>query len=144
MTEETASERATTDHESKPGDFDPAAGTSIFRGLFVTLIEAARTRLDLATVEAEIFLARTIQMLLWALAALACALLALAFGIIAIVAALWDTHRMLGVLTGAGVFVVLAVIFAYVASRTFKGRPQMLEGTLAQLETDVNRTSGKS
>src|SRR5262249_286130 len=123
---------------------DAAAHTNLFRGLFVTLIEAARTRLDLATVEAEIFLVRTIQMLLWALAALACALLALAFAVVAVVAALWDTHRMLGVLSGAGLFIVLAGLFAYIASRQFKGRPQMLEGTLAQLETDARRANGKS
>ena len=142
MTEETAFEHRATEHASE-SDPDPAAHTNIFRGLFVTLLEAARTRLDLATVEAEIFLVRTIRMLLWALAGLACALLALAFLIVAMVAALWDTHRMLGVLSGAGVFVVLAAIFGYAASRTFKGRPHMLEGTLAQLETDANRARGK-
>ena len=142
MTEETASEQPSTDH-GEPGDYGPGAHTSLFRSLFVTLIEAARTRLDLATVEAEIFLARTLQLLLWALAALACALLALAFFIVALVAALWDTHRMLGVLSGAGVFVLLAAVFAYVASRTFKGRPGILDGTLSQLETDAERVSGK-
>jgi len=100
--------------------------------------------LDLAAVEAEIFVLRTIRMMLWALAALACGLLALAFAVVAVVAALWDTHRMLGVLSGAGLFVVLAATFAYIASRTFKGRPAMLEGTLQQLETDQHRVSGKS
>jgi uncharacterized membrane protein YqjE len=139
MTRETASDHMATDGDGT----DPrhAAHTNVFRGLFVSLVEAARTRLDLATVEAEIFLLRTIQMLLWALAAVACALLALAFAIVAVVAALWDTHRMLGVLCGAGLFVVLAGVFGYIASRTFKGRPQMLEGTLAQLETDAQRAA---
>ena len=144
MTEETASDPSGTEHESSSPDPDPAAHTGIFRGLIVALIEAARTRLDLATVEAEIFLVRTVQLLLWALAALACALLALAFGVVAIVAALWDTHRMLGVLCGAGLFVILALLFAYIASRTFRGHPQMLEGTLAQLETDASRVSSDS
>jgi uncharacterized membrane protein YqjE len=140
MTEEAAS-----DHGTEQKD---AAGHSgyagVFRGLFDTVIEAARTRLDLAAVEAEIFLLRTVRMLLWALAALACGLLALAFAVVAMVAALWDTHRMLGVLCGAGLFVVLAAVFGYIASRTFKGRPAMLEGTLQQLETDQQRVSGKS
>ena len=138
MTEETASDHMETGHESEPAE-NHATHTNVFRGLFVSLVEAARTRLDLATVEAEIFVLRAIQMLLWALAAVACALLALAFAIVAIVAALWDTHRMAGVLGGAGLFIVLAVVFGFIASRTFKGRPQLLEGTLAQLETDVER-----
>ena len=141
MTGESASDQP-TEHDSTAENSGHAAFSGVFRGVFVSLVEAARTRLDLATVEAEIFLLRTIQMLLWALAAVACALLALAFAVVAVVAALWDTHRMLGVLSGAGVFVILAIIFAYVASRTFKGRPQMLEGTLAQLGTDAERAGG--
>ena len=107
------------------------------------VIEAVRTRLDLAAVEAEIFLFRTIRMLLWALAALACGLLALAFAVVAVVAALWDTHRMLGVLGGAGLFLVLAAVFGYIAGRSFKSKPHILEGTLAQLETDQHRMSGQ-
>ena len=71
------------------------------------LIEALKTRLDLVVVEAEIYLLRTFQTLLWALAALACALLAFVFIVVAVIAALWDTHRMAGVLGGAGLFAVL-------------------------------------
>ncbi len=137
MTEETASDQA-TDDASHTGPI------GAIRGLFVSVIDAARTRLDLAAIEAEIFLLRTIQMLLWAFAAVACGLLALAFAVVAVVAALWDTHRMLGVLCGAGLFVVLALVFGYVASRTFTAKPHMLAGTLAQLETDQHRASGQS
>ena len=140
MTEGAASDHG-TEQQAQSGH---AGYTGVFRGLFDSVIEAARTRLDLATVEAEIFLLRTIRMLLWALAALACGLLALAFAMVALVAALWDTHRMVGVLSGAGLFVILAAVFGYIASRTFKGRPAMLEGTLQQLETDQHRVSGKS
>lgn len=139
MTEEAAADHG-TEHKAQPGH---AGYSNVFRGLFDSVIEAARTRLDLAAVEAEIFVLRTLRMLLWALAALACALLALAFGVVAVVAALWDTHRMAGVLSGAGLFIVLAAVFGYIASRTFKGRPAMLEGTLQQLETDQRRVSGK-
>lgn len=137
MIEESVSDQ----HDSQPAGQKGPVG--VFRGLFVSVVEAARTRLDLAAVEAEIFLFRIVQMLLWALAAVACALLALAFAVVAVVAALWDTHRMLGVLGGAGLFVVLAIVFGYIASRTFKARPHILEGTLAQLETDQHRVSGK-
>jgi uncharacterized membrane protein YqjE len=139
MTEEAAADHG-TEHNAQPGH---AGYTGVFRGLFDSVIEAARTRLDLAAVEAEIFVLRTLRMLLWALAALACALLALVFAVVAVVAALWDTHRMLGLLSGVGLFVVLAAVFGYVASHTFKGRPAMLEGTLQQLETDQRRVSGK-
>jgi uncharacterized membrane protein YqjE len=114
------------------------------RGLFVSSIEAVRTRLDLAAVEAEIFLLRTVQMILWAIAAVACGLLALAFAVVAVVAALWDTHRMLGVLCGALLFVILAGVCGFVASRTFRARPHIIESSLAQLETDQHRAGGES
>jgi uncharacterized membrane protein YqjE len=140
MTEESANDH--TDEDQHTAGHDGPVG--VVRGLILSVVEAARTRLDLAAVEAEIFLLRTIQLLLWAFAAVACGLLALAFAVVAVVAALWDTHRMLGVLCGAGLFVVLALLFAYIASRVFRARPHMLAGTLAQLETDQYRAGGQS
>ena len=119
----------------------PAHPIGASEGLFVSVIEAARTRLDLAAVEAEIFLLRTIQLLLWSLAAVACGLLALAFAVVAVVAALWDTHRMLGVLGGAGLFLILVGVFGLSPAGRC-ARPHMLEGTLAQLETDQHRVEG--
>jgi uncharacterized membrane protein YqjE len=136
MTEAPSSDHATQDPPS-PGPL------GAIRGLFTSVIEAARTRLDLAAVEAEIFLLQTIQLLLWSFAAVACGLLALAFAVVAVVAALWDTHRMLGVLGGAGLFLVLMGVFGYIASRTFRSKPHMLAGTLAQLQTDQHRVSGQ-
>jgi uncharacterized membrane protein YqjE len=136
MTEEPSSDHATEGAH-------PGGPVGVIRGLFVSVVEAVRTRLDLAAVEAEIFLLRTIQMLLWAFAAVACGLLALAFAVVAVVAALWDTHRMLGVLGGAGLFLVLMGVFGYIASRSFRSKPHMLAGTLEQLETDQHRVSGQ-
>jgi uncharacterized membrane protein YqjE len=136
-------EESVDDHAQQTDPADEAHHLGVFRGLFVSVVEAARTRLDLAAVEAELFLLRAIQMLLWAAAAVACALLALAFSIVAVVAALWDTHRMLGVLGGAGLFLVLAAISGWMAGRTFRAKPRMLEGTLAQLETDQHRASAQ-
>src|ERR1700749_1558488 len=102
--------------ERPPGPSEEDHHLGVFRGLFVAAIDALKTRLDLAAIEAEMFLLRTVQMLLWALAAVACALLALAFAVVAIVAALWDTHRTAGVLGGALLFVVLATVFGFIAS----------------------------
>jgi uncharacterized membrane protein YqjE len=136
-------EEPTGDHAQEgthPGSHGPVG---VIRGLLNSVIEAARTRLDLAAVEAEIFLLRTIQLLLWSFAAVACGLLALAFAVVAVVAALWDTHRMLGVLGGAGLFLALMGVFGFIAARTFRSKPHMLAGTLAQLETDQQRVSGE-
>lgn len=112
------------------------------RGLFATGLDTLRTRLDLAAVEVELYLIRVVQMMLWAVAALACALLGLVFGLVSIVVALWDSHRMLGLVGGTGLFFALAVIFGLVGARTFRGRPNVLDGTLQQLDHDQRSARG--
>jgi uncharacterized membrane protein YqjE len=112
------------------------------RGLLAAGLDTLKTRLDLAAVEVELYLIRAVQMVLWAIAAVACALLALVFGLVSIVVALWDTHRMLGLLGGTGVFLILAIVFGLIGARTFRGRPPLLDGTLNQLEHDQNSARG--
>lgn len=112
------------------------------RGLFAAGLDTLRTRLDLAAVEVELYLIRVVQMMLWAIAALACALLGLVFGLVSIVVALWDSHRMLGLLGGTGLFLALAVIFGLVGARIFRGRPNVLDGTLQQLDHDQRSARG--
>jgi uncharacterized membrane protein YqjE len=93
------------------------------RGLLAAGIEALRTRLDLAAVELEIHLLLLARTLAWILGAVACVLLALAFGITALIVALWDSHRMLGLLCGSVLFVVLAAVLGYVGLRSLRNRP---------------------
>jgi uncharacterized membrane protein YqjE len=112
------------------------------RGLFAALLEALRTRLDLATVELEIHLRALLQLLIWAVGAMACAMLALAFGLTALVVALWDTHRMLALLGGSLVFVALTVLFGWLSARALRREPELLEGSLAQLHEDQRRAGG--
>ncbi len=127
-----------TDTEAMGGESSVGA----IRGLLAAALDALRTRLDLAAVEVELYLLRVVQMLLWAAAAVACALLALVFLLVTIVVALWDSHRMLGLLGGTGLFLVLAAVFAILGARTFRNRPNMLDGTLQQLEHDEHSARG--
>lgn len=127
-----------TDTEAMKGESSVGA----LRGLLAAGLDALQTRLDLATVEVELYLLRVLRMLLWAAAAVACALFALVFGLVSIVVALWDTHRMLGLLGGTGLFVILAIVFGALGARTFRNRPNMLEGTLQQLEHDQRSAKG--
>jgi len=130
------------DSEAAAAMGDAAQPPGSLRGLLATAVDALKTRLDLIVVEAELYLLRTLQTLLWALAALACALLACVFVIVAIIAALWDTHRIAGVLGGAGLFAVLTVVFGMLTARTLRARPLMLEKTLQQLEHDRRKLDG--
>jgi len=112
------------------------------RGLFAAALEALRTRLDLAAVEFEIHLHTLLRALVWALGAVACALLAVVFGITALVVALWDTHRMLALLGGSALFVALTVILGWLGARTLRNQPPVFEGSLAQLREDQRRAGG--
>jgi len=126
-----------------PGD--PAteeAPPHSLRGLLAALLELLHTRLDLAAVDLEIYLLALVRMLLLALGAVACALLALTFGLIALVVALWDAHRMLALIGGSVLFVALALICAWLAARTLRHHAGVLAGSLAQLREDQRRLRG--
>jgi uncharacterized membrane protein YqjE len=133
--------------DERAPEMDPEAmggGSHVgaLRGLLAAGLDALRTRLDLAAVEVEIYLIRFVRMILWAIAALACALLGVVFGLVTIVVSLWDTHRMLGLLGGTILFFVLAALFGFIGTRTFRGKPTILEGSLQQLEHDHRSAKG--
>jgi uncharacterized membrane protein YqjE len=133
------------DEQAPATDTEAMAGSShvgAIRGLFASALDALKTRLDLAAVEVELYLLRAVQMILWAVAAVACALLALLFGLVSIVVALWDSHRMAGLLGATLLFVILAVLFGALGARTFRSRPSLLAGTLEQLEHDHRNAKG--
>ena len=114
------------------------------RGLIAALLEALHTRLELAGVELEIHLRALLRSLIWAVGAVACAMLGLAFAVLAVIAALWSTHRMLALLGGTLMFIVLAAIFGYLGARALRVRPDVLEGSLEQLAEDERRARGDS
>ena len=120
----------------------PGAESGPAHGLMAGLIAALRTRLDLAAVELEIHLLLIVRLLAWLIGAVACALLALAFGVTALIAALWDTHRTLALLGGSALFVLLAALLAYLGIRSLRRTGGPLEGSLEQLAEDERRVGG--
>jgi uncharacterized membrane protein YqjE len=125
-----------------PGEPARESPPQALRGILSLGLEALRTRLDLAAVEFEIYLRALLRMLVWAVSAVACALLALAFAVTALIMALWNTHRMLGLLVGSLLFVGLTGLFVYLGVRTLRNQPSMLEGSLQQLREDQQRVGG--
>jgi uncharacterized membrane protein YqjE len=117
--------------------------SGLVRGLIATLIDSIRTRLDLAAVEIEMYLLRVLQLLLWAVAAVACAVLALMFGLVTLVAAVWDTHRVAVLLGGTVLFIALSSVCGLIAARVFRNRQRLLEGTLQQLAHDHRQARGR-
>ena len=112
------------------------------RGLVAALLEALHTRLELAGVEVEIHLRALLSSLIWALSAVACAMLGLTFGMLALIAAFWNTHRMLALLGSTALFIALAALFGYLGARALRVHPDVLEGSLEQLAEDERRARG--
>jgi uncharacterized membrane protein YqjE len=113
------------------------------RGLAAALIEALHTRLELAGIEVEIHLRALLRSLIWAVSAVACAMLGVTCGLMAVIVALWNSHRMLGLLGGMVVFIGLAALFGYLGVRALRVNPNVLEGSLEQLAEDERRTRGR-
>ena len=109
------------------------------QGLAAGALGALRTRLELAAVELEIHLIGLARTLIWAVAAILCSLLALAFGIVALIAALWESHRVLGLLAGGVTFLLLGAGCAFIGARTFSRRPGILADSVEQLDRDQRR-----
>ncbi len=117
-------------------------GPGLIRGLLAAIIDSFKTRVDLAAVEAEIYLVYVAQLLLWGFAAVACALLAIVFALMAVIIAVWTTHRMAGLLGSMVVLLVLAAICGFIGARIFRARPPLLAGTLGQFDHDQRRVAG--
>jgi len=122
-----------------PGDAAARDPPPALSGLFGVLLEALRTRLELAAVELEIYLRALLQLLVWAVAAVVCVVLALAFGMTALVAALWGTHRIAALVGGSLVFCALAAVCAWLGMRALRRQPGILDGSLEQLRKDQSR-----
>jgi uncharacterized membrane protein YqjE len=127
-----------------PEASEATAAPGTVRGLFAALLDALHTRLELAEVELEIHLRALLRSLIWAVGAVACAMLGATCGVMALIVALWNTHRMLGLLGGMVVFVGLAALFGYQGVRALRSHPGVLEGSLEQLAEDERRARGGS
>jgi uncharacterized membrane protein YqjE len=117
-------------------------GPGLIRGLLGAIIDSFKTRVDLAAVEAEIYLVYVAQLLLWGFAAVACALLAVVFALTGVIIAVWSTHRMAGLLGSMAVLLILAGICGFIGARIFRQRPPLLAGTLGQFDHDQRRVAG--
>jgi uncharacterized membrane protein YqjE len=115
---------------------DRGQPTPALGGLIGAAFDALRTRLDLAAVELEIHLLSLLRVLVWLMAAVACALLAIAFAVTALIVALWDTHRTLGLIGGTVAFLALAGVCGALGARMLRRQPPVLEGSLRQLRED--------
>lgn len=108
-----------------------------------TLVALAHTRLDLAVTELEEQRERLLMLVLWGVGAVVLSAAAFLLCGLALVAAFWDTHRLLVAgLIGAASLIAAAVAIIGFVSRA-KARPRLFHATLAELARDHERLSRK-
>ena len=106
------------------------------RGLADSLLESARDRLELFTIELHEEKFRVIQLFIWISAAIFSAVLAITFASLTIVYLFWESAR-LAVLGGFTVLYGGGFVAIIVYCRRFIARqPRPFQATLAELQQD--------
>ena len=101
------------------------------------LLDLARTRLELASIELQEGTRRLVGYLVWALAAAVLALFTLGLVVLFVLVLFWDTHRLLAV-GGMAVLFALACAVAVMKLRAgLAARPPLLPATQAELRKDA-------
>ncbi len=128
-----------------PEDDSRGTASGLFKSLnnfASTLVNVAHTRLQLLTTELQEEVQRAAELVVWAFVSLFAALLAVFLGALTVIFYFWDTHRLLAALITTGVFVGLSICAALVLTAKLRGRPPLLDDTLAELAKDRDQLRG--
>jgi uncharacterized membrane protein YqjE len=106
------------------------------RGPASLLAAMVHTRLELATMDMEAYVAGTLASMGLAFAALVLGLVAFAFVGIAVIAVFWDTHRVIATVATTAVYLLIALTVALIARSRWRGRPRPHESTQGEIELD--------
>ena len=102
-----------------------------------TLVAMARTRLELAAVEAQEEAQRVLGYAAWTLLAAFLGAGALMLVALFVIVLFWDTHRLLAIGAMAGVFALAAGAILLQVRARFAAGPRMMAATLAELDKDL-------
>jgi uncharacterized membrane protein YqjE len=104
--------------------------------LAATLVAIAHTRLELLSADLEEDRERYLSLLMWVLAALFCLGIGVVLVTILIVAAFWDTQRLLALGSLAGLFLAVGLVAWMFAMRKAKTKPRVFAVSLSELFKD--------
>lgn len=114
-----------------------------FSKIAATLVDIAHTRLELLTTELRDEIQHAVELLVWAFVALYAAGIGLFLAALVIVFAYWETHRVLVSIIVVCVFFAIAIGAGLTLLSKLRKRPQLLEGTLAELARDGERLKAR-
>jgi uncharacterized membrane protein YqjE len=134
----------------EPNDTSDDAEPGPIRGLFrsianlvATVVAIAQTRLELLTTELQEEMHRVAEILVWTLIALLSAGIGLFLLALVIIFIFWDTHRVLASVLVTAVFFAIAVVAGLVLQAKVRGKPRMLDATLAELAKDRDNLAAR-
>jgi uncharacterized membrane protein YqjE len=102
-----------------------------------TLVAMARTRLELAAVEAREEAQAVLGYAAWALLAAFLGAFAFMLAALFVIVLFWDEHRLLAIGAMAGLFALAAVLILAKVRAGFTARGPMLAATRAELGKDI-------
>jgi uncharacterized membrane protein YqjE len=128
--------------DTSPED-EAAAERGPIRGLFqslanlvATIVAIAQTRLELLSTELQEEMHRVAEIMVWTLIALLSAGIGLFLLALVIIFVFWDAHRVLASVAVTGAFFVIAIVAGLVLRAKVRGKPRLLDATLAELAKD--------
>ena len=106
------------------------------RGILPLLMAIIGTRVELAAIDTEAHVQKTLAAMMAAFVAVVLALIAFTFIGITVIVMFWDTHRVEAAMGVVAAYVFIAVTVALLARSTWKSRPAAFAATLRELELD--------
>jgi uncharacterized membrane protein YqjE len=107
------------------------------------LSSMARTRLELALLDLETHVGRTVGALALGFAALVIVLIAAGFIGLTVIVYFWDTHRLIAAVLVTSSYLALAAAFAATARSRWLSRPPAFAAVLRELERDRDSLRGR-
>jgi uncharacterized membrane protein YqjE len=109
-----------------------------------TLTAIARTRLDLLSSDLEEERDHFLSLLLLALVALFCLGVGFLLGTLLLVAAFWDSYRLLSIGVLCGLFLVGGMAASSVALHKMRTKPRLFSASMAELQKDRQQLTTRS
>lgn len=104
--------------------------------LLATAVGIAQTRLELLTTELQEEVHRVAEIMVWSAIALLAAGVGLFLLGLAVIIVFWDTHRVIASIAVTASFFLIAAVAALVLRAKVRGKPPLLDATLAELKKD--------
>lgn len=107
-----------------------------FAQLLATAIGIAQTRLELLTTELQEEVHRVAEIMVWTAVAMLAAGVGLFLLALVVIFVFWDTHRVVASVAVTAAFFLISAVALLVLRAKVRGKPPMLDATIAELKKD--------